>query len=90
LPNLPAGDWPGKPKWPQGKHLRDLPRQCDIGTKTSSKGHQQYWRGYKLHLDAAHGQVPIRAVLSSASLHDSQVAIPWMTMMSQRVQTYTI
>jgi hypothetical protein len=56
--------------------LKELPRQCDIGTKTSSKGHQQYWRGYKLHLDVADGQLPISAVLTSASVHDSQVAIP--------------
>lgn len=65
--------------------LDELPRQCDIGTKTSSKGHQQYWRGYKLHLDAADGQIPISAVLTSASVHDSQVAIPLATMSSQRV-----
>jgi hypothetical protein len=65
--------------------LKELPRQCDIGTKTSSKGYQQYWRGYKLHLDVADGQLPISAVLTSASVHDSQVAIPLMTMTSQRV-----
>ncbi len=65
--------------------LKELPRQCDIGVKTSSKGHQQYWRGYKLHLDVADGQLPISAVLTSASVHDSQVAIPLMTMTSQRV-----
>lgn len=65
--------------------LKDLPRQCDIGTKKSSQGHQQYWRGYKLHLDVADGQVPISAVLTSASVHDSQVAVPLMTMTSQRV-----
>ena len=65
--------------------LKELPRQCDIGAKTSSKGHQQYWRGYKLHLDVADGQLPISAVLTSASVHDSQVAIPLMTMTSQRV-----
>lgn len=65
--------------------LKDLPRQCDIGTKTSSQGYQQYWRGYKLHMDVADGQVPVSAVLTSASVHDSQVAIPLMTMTSQRV-----
>jgi hypothetical protein len=43
--------------------LRDLPRTCSIGTKKSSKGHQQYWRGYKLHLDVADGQIPISAVI---------------------------
>jgi Arc/MetJ family transcription regulator len=65
--------------------LAELPQQCDIGAKTNSQGHQQYWRGYKLHLDVADGQIPISAVLTSASVHDSQVAIPLMTMTSQRV-----
>ena len=65
--------------------LSDLPRQCDIGAKTNSQGREQYWRGYKLHLDVADGQIPISAVLTSASVHDSQVAIPLMTMTSQRV-----
>jgi len=65
--------------------LADLPRQCDIGAKKNSQGHEHYWRGYKLHLDVADGQVPISAVLTSASVHDSQVAIPLMTMTSQRV-----
>jgi hypothetical protein len=44
--------------------LDELSRKCSIGTKTSSKGHQQYWRGYKLHLDVADGQIPISAVLT--------------------------
>lgn len=66
--------------------LAGLPRQCDIGAKANSRGHENYWRGYKLHLDVADGQIPISAVLTSASVHDSQVAIPLMTMTSQRVQ----
>jgi hypothetical protein len=65
--------------------LANLPQQCDIGAKKNSKGHEQYWRGYKLHLDVADGQLPISAVLTSASVHDSQVAIPLMTLTSQRV-----
>jgi hypothetical protein len=66
--------------------LAGLPRQCDIGAKANSRGHENYWRGYKLHLDVADGQIPISALLTSASVHDSQVAIPLMTMTSQRVQ----
>jgi hypothetical protein len=65
--------------------LAELPRQCDSGAKKNSKGHEQYWRGYKLHLDVADGQIPISALLTSASVHDSQLAIPLMTMSSQRV-----
>lgn len=65
--------------------LKDLPRNCDIGAKKNSQGQEQYWRGYKLHLDVADGQLPISALLTSASVHDSQVAIPLMTMTSKRV-----
>ncbi|MGH9697671.1 MAG: hypothetical protein ACRD5Z_26255, partial [Bryobacteraceae bacterium] len=53
--------------------------------KKSSKGHLGYWRGYKLHLDVADGQIPITALLTGACLHDSQVAVPPMTLTSQRV-----
>jgi hypothetical protein len=65
--------------------LANLPQQCDIGAKRNSHGNEEYWRGYKLHLDVADGQLPISAVLTSASVHDSQVAIPLMTLTSQRV-----
>jgi hypothetical protein len=65
--------------------LSDLPRQCDLGGKKDSHGNDHYWRGYKLHLDVADGQIPISAVLTSASVHDSQVAIPLATMSTQRV-----
>jgi hypothetical protein len=65
--------------------LADLPKQCNIGVKTSASGFTQSWRGYKLHLDVADGQIPISAILTSASLHDSQVAIPLATMSTQRV-----
>ena len=65
--------------------LADLPQQCDSGAKKDSHGNEHYWSGYKLHLDVADGQIPISAVLTSASVHDSQVAIPLATMSSQRV-----
>ncbi|MDQ2776095.1 MAG: transposase [Acidobacteriota bacterium] len=67
------------------QQLAELPQQCSIGVKKSSKGHPQYWRGYKLHLDVADGQIPITALLTGASVHDSQAAIPLMTLTSQRV-----
>ncbi len=58
------------------ENLADLPRICDWGTKKNSKGKKQIWRGYKLHLDVADGDVPISWIVTSASLHDSQAAIP--------------
>jgi hypothetical protein len=65
--------------------LADLPRQCDSGGKRDSQGNNHYWRGYKLHWDVADGQIPISVVLTSASVHDSQVAIPLATMSTRRV-----
>ena len=56
--------------------LDDLPRACNVGSKKNSKGHKETWVGYKLHLDVADGQIPISCILTSASLHDSQAAIP--------------
>lgn len=65
--------------------LDDLPHACDAGSKTNSKGFKSTWIGYKLHLDVADGQIPISAVLTSASTHDSQVALPLATLTAQRV-----
>jgi hypothetical protein len=65
--------------------LAELSRECSIGVKVSTSGYSRYWRGYKLHLDVADGQIPISAVLTGASVHDSQVAIPLATITAQRV-----
>jgi hypothetical protein len=65
--------------------LSDLPTHCSVGTKRNAKGHTTSWIGYKLHLDVADGDIPISAVLTSASLHDSQAAIPLATITAKRV-----
>jgi hypothetical protein len=65
--------------------LEDLPKACDVGTKKNSKGFKISWIGYKLHIDAADGGIPISAILTSASTHDSQVAIPLAKMTNERI-----
>lgn len=65
--------------------MADLPRLCDKGCKNDSKGLPSYWIGYKLHLDVADGQVPVSCVLTSASLHDSQAAIPLARLTASRL-----
>ena len=55
--------------------LAELPRHCGLGVKKGSSQHQQCWAGYKLHLDVADGQIPISCLWTTASLHDSQVAM---------------
>ena len=62
-----------------------LPTQCDVGVKRNSKGFKETWIGYKLHLDTADGMVPVAAILTAASTHDSQVAIPLARTSQRRV-----
>ena len=65
--------------------LADLPRECNVGCKKNSKGYTETWVGYKLHLDVADGQIPISCILTSASLHDSQAAIPLAELSASRI-----
>ncbi len=62
-----------------------LPKACDTGTKRNSKGYRESWRGYRLHIDAADGDVPVSCILTSASPRDSQAAIPLPGMTALRV-----
>lgn len=66
--------------------LKDLPSEVGSATK---RGHS--WKGYKLHLDVSDQGIPISAVLTSAQVHDSQVALPLEEMSSKRVASlYTL
>lgn len=65
--------------------LAELPKQCAKGVKRNAKGFKESWIGYKLHLDVADGGIPISAILTAASVHDGQVAIPLATMTAARV-----
>lgn len=61
-----------------------LSKECNIGKKTKPDGLSLCWRGYKLHMDVADGKLPISCILTSASTHDSQAAIPLSMMSSSR------
>ena len=67
------------------ENVTDLPIDCDWGTKRNSKGKKETWCGYKLHLDAGDGDVPITCLLTSASVYDNQAAIPLAQISSERV-----
>ena len=67
------------------ENLADLPTACAVGCKRNSKGHQECWIGCKLHVDTIDGDIPVSALLTSASVHDSQVAIPLAQMTAQRM-----
>jgi len=65
--------------------LAELPMVCNRGTKKNAKGYQESWNGYKFHADVNDTMLPLSAVLTSASVHDSQVAIPLMKLTSSKV-----
>jgi len=65
--------------------MEELPKQCDWGTKKDSNGKKHTWKGFKLHWDVADNGIPLAAVLTAASPHDSQVAIPLAKMTAERV-----
>ena len=56
-----------------------------MGNKIDPKGYKTNWTGYKLHIDSIDGDIPISAILNSASLHDSQAAIPLAQMIAGRI-----
>lgn len=65
--------------------LNNIPTACDRGTKCNAQGYKISWNGYKLHIDTADCGVPIAALLSSASMHDSLAAIPLSLISAARV-----
>ncbi len=65
--------------------LDQIPTACDRGTKCNAQGYKNSLNGYKLHLDTADCGVPITALLSSASMHDSLAAIPLSLISAERV-----
>ena len=67
--------------------VAELPIICDTGGKKDSKGKMHWWTGFKLHVDVGDGGLPVAALTTSASVHDSQVAIPLMKISSERVGT---
>ena len=54
----------------------ELPVLCDFGVKKDSKGKRHHWVGYKEHIDWTDNGYPLNLKITSASVHDSQVAIP--------------
>ena len=65
--------------------LDDLPKDCDRGAKVNAQGFRNAWVGYKFHIDAIDTDMPVVCILTSASVHDSQVAIPLANITGQRI-----
>ena len=75
-------------EWSIEQCLVDLPKSCDVGTKKNSKGYKTSWIGYKFNVDVGDGGIPLSAITTSASMHDSQAAIPLAKMTAQPVESF--
>lgn len=65
--------------------LESLPKKASSGAKRGSRGQPSWWFGYKLHVASADGGIPVACILTSASVHDSQAAIPLSKMAAERM-----
>jgi len=71
--------------------LKELEKDCNKGTKKNAKGYLFSWNGYKLHVDVNDNSIPISILLTSASVHDSQVSVPLEIMTSNLIESnYTL
>lgn len=70
------------------ENIAALPAGCDWGGKKDSSGNTMRWKGYKLHVDSIDGDIPVGALLTSASVHDSQPAIPLAQKSNERVANF--
>jgi len=59
--------------------------QCDVGIKQNTKGNRYKWIGGKLHMTVVDGDIPVTAIYSSASVHDSSLALPMICKSSSKV-----
>ena len=75
-------------EWSTAQALAELPRACGVGSKTRADGTLERWVGYKFHVDVGDGGLPLSAVTTSASLHDSQVALPLARTTASRVRSW--
>jgi hypothetical protein len=84
-PPAPKNRLERQPGMQLSEMLDDLPQHSDWGVRLDERGRKQCWKGYKLHCDLSDSGLPLSYVLTSASLHDSQAAIPLATLTSRRV-----
>ena len=59
--------------------------QCDVGIKQNAKGNRYKWIGGKLHMSVVDGDIPVTALYSAASVHDSSLALPLIKETSRKV-----
>ena len=68
--------------------LSIISTQCDVGIKQNAKGYRHTWIGGKLHMTVVDGDIPVTAMYSSASVHDSSLALPMICETGSKVNYF--
>ncbi len=73
-------------KMTEAKEMLSLIKtECNTSIKQNSKGNRHKWTEGKLHLAVVDGDIPVTAIYSSVSVHDSSLALPLIKESSQKV-----
>lgn len=70
------------------KMLDLLSTKCGTGIKKNAKGNTEKWIGGKLHISAVDGDIPVTAIYTGASVHDSSVSLPLIKETSSKVNYF--
>ncbi len=65
--------------------IKNLSTVCDFGAKKDSHGNSIRWKGYKLHAAVNDYNIPIAAIVTSASVNDTLGAIPLVRHVEDRI-----
>jgi hypothetical protein len=65
--------------------IENLSTVCDFGAKKDSHGNSIRWKGYKLHAAVNDYNIPIVAIVTSASVNDTLGAIPLVRNVEDRI-----
>jgi hypothetical protein len=65
--------------------IENLSTVCDFGTKKDSHGNSIRWKGYKLHAAVNDYNIPVAAIVTSASVNDTLGAIPLIRNVEDRI-----
>jgi hypothetical protein len=67
--------------------IENLSTVCDFGSKKDSHGNSIKWKGYKLHAAVNDYNIPVAAIVTSASVNDTLGAIPLIRNVEDRIDT---
>jgi Transposase DDE domain/Transposase domain (DUF772) len=77
-----------QPHQPRDAMRANMPQAGAVGSQKNRQGHPESWIGDQRPIRTADGDLPLAAILRSASTHDRPVALPLLNLCDQRVTAF--